>query len=417
MLSASRLRDFHSARVAAMDRLITLIRAEVLASDDSVWVLPNVRFAFFSILVSITFNVNLDENSIRVDEVMKRVLLTIRPRMDDYIPFLRPFFANNQKKVLRTSLHPQEPQPRAQCAPFSYIDSLLDLKVDGCDSVAIGPELVTLCSDLINGGTNTTSTAIEWAMARIIDNPDIQDKLYKDIVSVVGDRPVDDPDLKKMPNLQAFVKELLRKHPPTYFSLTHVAVEAAKLGGYYVPPDANLEMFLPTIAEDERLRSKPLEFNPKRFISGGETTDVTGSSGIRMILFGAGRRICPGLAIGTTHISLMVWAFEWWLHPAELNREWTIVMKRDNIEDIKIVFGINFSTFFSFSFSLNFDLGNEQLGAEVRSGLCRFYLSCTLLSNAMKLAVTVDEFYLNSDLMKLTMTVDEFYLNSKRRKG
>ncbi|WOK95349.1 hypothetical protein Cni_G04056 [Canna indica] len=125
-------------------------------------------------------------------------------------------------------------------------------------------------------------------MARIIDNPNIQDKLYKDIVLVVGDRPMDNPDLEKMPYMQAFVKELLRKHLSMYFSLTHAAVEAAKLGGYNVPPDANLEMFLPTIAEDERLWSKLLEFNPKRFISGGETTDITGSAGIRMILFGAG---------------------------------------------------------------------------------------------------------------------------------
>ncbi|WOL20114.1 hypothetical protein Cni_G28916 [Canna indica] len=271
--------------------------------------------------------------------------------MDNYIPFLRPFFANNQKKVLQVRQEQldtvnllinkrhsilKNPNLELNVAPFSYIDSLLDLKVDDCDSVPTDPELVTLCFELINGGTNTTSTAIEWAMARIIDNSNIQDKLYKDIVSVVRDRPVDDPGLEKMPYLQAFVKELLRKHPPTYFSMTHAAVEAAKLGGYDIPPDANLELFLPTIIEDERLWSKPLEFNPERFISGGDTVDITGSAGIRMILFGAGRRICPGLAMGTTHISLMVarmgQAFEWRLHLTEPNREWTVVMKHDNIE-------------------------------------------------------------------------------------
>ncbi|WOL20113.1 hypothetical protein Cni_G28915 [Canna indica] len=78
MLSASCLRDFHPARVAAMDRLIARIRVEALASDSGVWVLPNTRFAFFSILLSIIFRVNLDENSIiRIDKVMKRVLPTI----------------------------------------------------------------------------------------------------------------------------------------------------------------------------------------------------------------------------------------------------------------------------------------------------------------------------------------------------
>ncbi|WOL04097.1 hypothetical protein Cni_G12818 [Canna indica] len=229
---ASRLRDFHPAHVAVMDRLIAWIHAEALASDGGVWVLANVRFAFFCILLSITFGVNLNENSIiRVDEVMKRVLLTIRPRMDDYIPFFRSFFANNQKKVLQVRQEQLDTNPNLELnvVPFSYIDSLLDLKVDGCDSVPTDPELITLCSDLINDEADTTSTAIEWAIALIIDNPDIQDKLYKDIISVVGDRPMDDPYLEKMPYLQAFVKELLWKHLSAYFSLTHAAVEAAKL--------------------------------------------------------------------------------------------------------------------------------------------------------------------------------------------
>ncbi|WOL08640.1 Cytochrome P450 [Canna indica] len=101
--------------------------------------------------------------------------------MDDYIPFLRPFFANNQKKVLqvwqqqiplinkrRSTL--KNPNLKPNVMPFSYINSLLDLKVDGRNSVPTDSELVTLCSELINGGTNTTSTAIEWAMAHIIDN-------------------------------------------------------------------------------------------------------------------------------------------------------------------------------------------------------------------------------------------------------
>ncbi|WOK95348.1 Cytochrome P450 [Canna indica] len=161
MLNASRLRDFHPARVATMNRLIARIRAEALASDVGVWVLPNVCFTFFSILLSITFGVNLDENSIiRVDEVMKWVLLIIRPRMDDYIPFLRPFFANNQKKVLQVRQEQldtviplinnrrsilENPNLELNVALFSYIDSLLDLKVNVCDSVPTNPELVTLC--------------------------------------------------------------------------------------------------------------------------------------------------------------------------------------------------------------------------------------------------------------------------------
>ncbi|CAL9158095.1 cytochrome P450 77A2-like [Musa acuminata AAA Group] len=361
MLSASRLREFRPARASAMDRFIDRLQAEAEANDGAVWVLRNARFAVFAILLSMTFGVQLDEDSIvRVDEMMKRVLLTISPRMDDYLPFLRPFYARHQKKVLeirkeqvetvvslinRRRAILKDPSLEPNAAPFSYLDSLLDLKVEDRDTAPTEAELVTLCSEFINGGTDTTSTAIEWAMARIIDDPNIQAKLYKEIVAEVGDRPVDDRNIEKMPYLQAFVKELLRKHPPTYFSLTHAAVEPAKLGGYDIPPDANLELFLLTIAEDPRLWSNPLEFNPDRFITGGETADITGSAGIKMIPFGAGRRICPGLAMGTTHISLMVarmvQAFEWRLHPSEPKldfmdkEEFTIVKNRRLLATVK----------------------------------------------------------------------------------
>jgi cytochrome P450 family 77 subfamily A len=342
MLGVARLKEFRPVRARAMDRFIARIRSEAAASPDSksVWVLRNARFAMFCILLDMTFGLlDLDEKHIvHIDSVMKQVLLSTGTRMDDYFPFLRPFLYKNQAKVLATRkeqveiilplinrrraiLKDRSVEPSA--APFSYLDSLLNLQVDGRDKPPTDDELVTLCSELLNGGTDTTATAIEWAVARIIDNPSIQSRLYEEIQTQVGQsRPVDEKDTENMPFLQAFVKELLRKHPPTYFSLTHAAVQpGSKLAGYDIPVDANLDIFFPTISEDPKLWNNPNEFDPDRFLTGGENADITGSAGIRMIPFGAGRRICPGLAMGTTHISLlvarMVQEFQWWNHPSQ----------------------------------------------------------------------------------------------------
>jgi cytochrome P450 family 77 subfamily A len=348
MLSVARLKEFRPVRARAMDRFIARIRSEAAASPDgkSVWVLRNARFAVFCILLDMTFGLlDLDEKHIvHIDSVMKQVLLSVGARMDDYFPFLRPFLYKNQAKVLATRkeqveiilplinrrraiLKDRSVEPSA--APFSYLDSLLDLQVDGRDKPPTDDELVTLCSELLNGGTDTTATAIEWAVARIIDNPSIQSRLYNEIQTQVGQsRPVDEKDTENMPFLQAFVKELLRKHPPTYFSLTHAAVQpGSKLAGYDIPVDANLDIFYPIISEDPKLWNNPNEFDPDRFLTGGETADITGSAGIRMIPFGAGRRICPGLAMGTTHIALlvarMVQEFEWWNHPSQTPLDFT----------------------------------------------------------------------------------------------
>jgi cytochrome P450 family 77 subfamily A len=374
MLSASRLREFGSARARAMDRFVARMRAEASASADgaSVWVLRNARFAVFCILLDMTFGLlDLGEDHIvHVDAVMKRVLLAVAVRMDDYLPFLRPFFwrqqrrafavrreqvdtllplINRRRAILRDMRSGGAPPPDPNViAPFSYLDSVLDLHIEGRNAVADDDDvLVTLCSELINGGTDTTATAIEWAMARVVDSPSIQARLHAEIMERVGNaRPVEDRDTDGMPYLQAFVKELLRKHPPTYFALTHTAVQpGCTLAGYDVPADANLDIFLPTISEDPKLWDRPAEFDPDRFLSGGETADMTGSAGIRMIPFGAGRRICPGLAMGTTHIALMVarmvQAFEWSAHPSHPTLdfkdkvEFTVVMERPLLAAIK----------------------------------------------------------------------------------
>ncbi|PIA25242.1 hypothetical protein AQUCO_12200018v1 [Aquilegia coerulea] len=353
MLSTTRLKDFRNVRESAMDKLVDRIRVEAEANNGAVWVLKNARFAVFCILLSMCFGLEMDEKTIeKIDDLLKTVLITLNARLDDYLPILSPFFSKQRKRVMevreeqlktlvpfinkrRSALKNPGSDPTA--ATFAYLDTLFDLTVEGRKSVPSDTELVTLCSELLNGGTDTTATGLEWAIARLIDNPDIQSKLYNEIKSGVGNRKVDEKDVEKMEYLNAFTKELLRKHPPTYFSLTHAVTQPAKLGGYDVPTDATVEIYLPTISDDPTLWSRPEVFNPDRFLSGKEEADITGTRDIKMIPFGAGRRICPGLSMAMIHVNLMVarmvQEFEWSALPTQnkidfsVKLEFTTVMK------------------------------------------------------------------------------------------
>ncbi|CAM0901555.1 unnamed protein product [Alopecurus aequalis] len=359
MLSTSRLREFGPVRQRAMQRFMSQIRAEAAASPDgaSVRVLRNARFAVFCILLEMTFGLlDLEADHImHIDAVLKRVLLSLSMRTDDYFPFLGPFFWWHQRRALavrreqintilplinrRRSIIQGHDMPETNvAAPFSYLDSLIGFHIEGRD--VTDEDLVSLCSELINGGTDTTATAIEWAMARIMDNPSIQIRLHEEIMKQVGDtRPIQEKDTDRMPYLQAFVTELLRKHPPTYFSLPHAAINhGSTLASYDVPTDAILHIFVPTISEDPMLWDRPFEFDPDRFLAGGDTADMTGTTAIRMLPFGGGRRICPGIAMATTHIALMVGRmlqeFEWLKHPSQQalefkgKEDFTIVMEK-----------------------------------------------------------------------------------------
>ncbi|CAL9239159.1 unnamed protein product [Arabidopsis halleri] len=67
-----------------------------------------------------------------------------------------------------------------------------------------------------------------------------------------------------------------------------------------------------------------------------EPVDLTGSKGIKMMPFGAGRRICPGIGLAMLHLEYyvanMVREFQWEeveCHEVDLTEklEFTVVMK------------------------------------------------------------------------------------------
>ncbi|XP_050211163.1 cytochrome P450 77A3-like [Mercurialis annua] len=355
MLSSSRIKEFQSVRDSAMDKFIDRVRIEGEANDGAVWVLKNARFAVFCILLAMCFGLEMDEDTIiKMDQIMKSVLMALDPRIDDFLPILSPFFSKQRKRVSqvrkeqldfmipliekrRNDLQNLDSDPKS--TPLSYLDTLFDLKIEGRKelSTPTDPELVTLCSEFLNGGTDTTATAVEWGIAQLIDNPHVQKKLYNEIKQTAGDRKVNEKDVEKMEYLQAVVKELLRKHPPTFFLLSHAVSEPTTLGGYDVPTDTNIEVFSPAIGEDPKIWSDPEKFDPDRFVSGTEEADITGVSGVKMTPFGVGRRICPGLGLATVHLHLMiarmVQEFEWSAYPSDSNVdfsgkfEFTVVMK------------------------------------------------------------------------------------------
>ncbi|XP_073061485.1 cytochrome P450 77A3 [Primulina eburnea] len=338
LINPARIKQCSWIRKWAMENHMRRLQEEA-SRVGYVEVMSNCRLTICSILICLCFGAKISEERIKaIESILKDVMMMTTPKLPDFLPLLTPLFrrqVKEAKELRRKQLECLVPLIRNRKAfvesggkhtaatsemssPIgaAYIDSLFELEPAGRGKLG-EEEMVTLCSEAINAGTDTSATTLEWALLHLVQNQEIQAKLYKEIVDVVGkDGVLTECEVEKMSYLGAIVKETFRRHPPSHFLLSHAATKTIELGGYTIPADANVEFYTAWLTEDPDMWQNPSEFKPERFLIGdGTEVDITGMKGVKMLPFGAGRRICPAWSLGTLHVNLllarMVQAFKW----------------------------------------------------------------------------------------------------------
>lgn len=167
---------------------------------------------------------------------------------------------------------------------------------------------------MIFRGTDTVAILLEWILARMVLHPEIQAKAQEEIDRVVGNsKTITDEDVQKMSYLHCIVKEALRVHPPgPLLSWARLAVHDVMVGDKHVPKGTTAMVNMWAITHDEKVWDEPEEFKPERFMN--EDVSIMGSD-LRLAPFGAGRRVCPGKAMGLASVHLwlaqLLQSFEW----------------------------------------------------------------------------------------------------------
>ncbi|KAF0532603.1 cytochrome P450 [Gigaspora margarita] len=174
-------------------------------------------------------------------------------------------------------------------------------------------ELIGQVMTLLIGGHETTSTALFWAVYFLAKNPDIQDRLRKELIDAFTDRnhqPTLD-EIEHLKYLECVLKETLRIMPPVQL-LRRRPVKDEILNGYIIPKGTPLMIPVYAIHHDPLIWGEDVEnFNPSRWLDPKIKSKISTST---FLPFGAGPKNCIGLKIAQlefkTVLSILIRNFE-----------------------------------------------------------------------------------------------------------
>ncbi|PWZ23781.1 Premnaspirodiene oxygenase [Zea mays] len=184
------------------------------------------------------------------------------------------------------------------------MDSQYPLTTDNIKSVLI---------DMFGASSETSATTLKWTMAELMRNPAVMRKAQDEVRgALAGHDEVAEDSLVNLRYLQLVIKETLRLHPPAPLLLPRECRSPCQVLGYDVPRGTMVLVNAWAIGRDPALWDAPEDFVPERFEESGR--DFKGMD-FEFIPFGAGRRMCPGMAFGLAHIELalaaLLFHFDW----------------------------------------------------------------------------------------------------------
>lgn len=171
-----------------------------------------------------------------------------------------------------------------------------------------------LMSDVFLAGVNAGSITMIWTMTELSRHPRVMRKLQEEIRAALGPNKekITEEDLEKVEYLKMVIEEAFRLHPPAPLLLPRLTMSDINIQGYSIPKNTMIQINTYTIGRDPKNWTKPDEFIPERFVD--NPIEYKGQH-FELLPFGAGRRVCPGMATGITIVELgllsLLYFFDW----------------------------------------------------------------------------------------------------------
>uniref|UniRef100_A0A1I7UBT5 Cytochrome P450 n=1 Tax=Caenorhabditis tropicalis TaxID=1561998 RepID=A0A1I7UBT5_9PELO len=188
--------------------------------------------------------------------------LGYKKQQDDYLRTLKNFTAGviTERKA---ALESGEAETSNSKRNMNFLDMMLSMK----ESNALSEEeLRGEVDTFMFGGHDTTTTSASWTVWCLAHNPEIQQKVYEEIMEICGeDMDVTYEQMNKMNYLDLVMKESKRMYPPVPGVQRQLQKDMI-IDGYTVPAGANVAIAPVALHSNHLVFKDPEVFDPNRFL-------------------------------------------------------------------------------------------------------------------------------------------------------
>ncbi|XP_041367127.1 cytochrome P450 20A1-like [Gigantopelta aegis] len=183
----------------------------------------------------------------------------------------------------------------AKSDDYIFLDRMIDFNED---------DDLTFCDGIVSllGGFHTTANVLTWAMYFLASHQDVQDKVHKELKTVLKDEPVNPHNIKKLQYLRQVIDETLRCGVIAPWAARFQDFDS-ELGGHKIPKNTPVIHALGVVLHDEKIWPLPNKFDPDRF--NPENTKARPNLAFSPFGF-AGKRICPGYQFAYIEASILL---------------------------------------------------------------------------------------------------------------
>lgn len=327
LLSAKRVQSFSSIREDEVEKLIQSIQGSLSLPLD----ITKIAFSLVSTLVT---RAAFGKKSKYEDELLFLLKEAVEMcggfDVADLFPSFKPIhlitrlkakLENMQKKLDKILVsiinEHQSNSNHAGIQGENLIEVLLRVQQSGSLEIPITDNNVkAVIWDVFGAGSDTSATAIEWAMSELMKNPRVRKKAQSEIREAFkGKKRIYESDLHKLSYFKLVIKETMRLHPPVPLLLPRECREGCKIGGYEIPIKTKVIVNAWVLGRDPNYWYDAEKFIPERFHDTGFDFNKANTKSFEYIPFGAGRRVCPGILFGLANIELplaaLLYHFNW----------------------------------------------------------------------------------------------------------